>query len=333
MELVTDKEEEQSPRQGRMEIRNYGPEYIQEYCDLLNAANADRPDFEETRVSDLASFLSSPYYDPGGHFLVFIEGELVAAVMGSRNIGYSVLTPEQINFTLNVLPNFRRRRIGRTILEKSMIHFKRHGMRIAVIDDVHAKCKGSIDFYTKLGFKEVSHGYWMERKFSGDIEKPTFPISVPQEYRIRPLDGPKELELFREKINEAFSDAPFFTPMDQQRFEQRYVKKPYVDLTGYFVAIHEASNSIVGTVASQIDYDYNKIKKDDFGEVRAVGVVKAHRRKGLAKCLVKQSMNWIASRGMTSAKLGTNNPEALRVYLSLGFRTLHEYIRFEKEFS
>jgi ribosomal protein S18 acetylase RimI-like enzyme len=121
--------------------------------------------------------------------------------------------------------------------------------------------------------------------------------------------------------------------MDEQRFEQRYVKRPYADTTGYFVVIHEASNSIVGTVASQIDYDYNKIKKDDFGEVRAVGVLKAYRRKGLAKCLVRQSMNWIASRGTVSAKLGTNNTEALRVYLSLGFKILHEYIRFEKEFS
>lgn len=315
-----------------MEICNYSPEHIQEYCNLLNAANADRPDFEETSVTDLASFLSSTYYDPRGHFLAFVEGRLVAAVNGSRNIGYSVLTPERINFTLSVLPDFRRKRIGRTILEKSMIHFKRHGMRIAVIDDVHAKCKGSIEFYTKLGFKEVTHGYWMEKKLD-DIEKSPFYTSIPLGYRIRPLEGPQELEVFREKINEAFSDAPFFTPMDQQRFEQRYIKRPYVNLTGYFVAIHEASNSIVGTVVSQIDYDYNKIKKDDFGEVRAVGVLKPHRRKGLASHLVMESMKWIASRGMNSAKLGTNNPEALKVYLSLGFKALHEYIRFEKPFS
>ena len=315
-----------------MEIRSYTPNYIQEYCNLLNASNAERPDFEETSVVDLASFLSSPYYDPGGHFLAFVEEKLVASVMGSRNLGYSVLPPERINFTLNVLPEFRRKRIGRTILEKSMIHFKRHGMRIAVVDDVHAKCKGCVDFYTKLGFNEVSHGYWMERRLTGDDGSPPFQVSTPDGYRIRPLEGPQELESFREKINEEFSDTRFFLPMDPQRFELRYVKKAYVDLTGYFVAIHEASSSIVGTVASQIDYDYNRIKKDDSGEVRAVGVLKPHRRKGLAKCLVLQSMNWIASRGMTSARLGTNNPDALRVYLSLGFRALQEYIRFEKSF-
>lgn len=258
---------------------------------------------------------------------------MVAAVMGSRNIGYSVLTPERTNFTLTVLPDFRGRGIGRTILEKAMIHFKKHGMRVAVVDDVHAKCKGSITFYTKLGFKEASHGHWMEQKFPTGSGSLPFPTSVPSGYRIRPLEGPQELETFRTILNEAFSDAPFFTPMDQQRFEQRYIKRPYVDLTGYFVAIYEASNSTVGTVASQIDYAYNKIKKDDFGEVRAVGVLKAHRRKGLATCLVTHSMNWIAARGMTSAKLGTNNPEALKVYLSLGFKTLHEYLRYEKSFS
>lgn len=315
-----------------MEIRNYGPEYLQDYCSLLNAANADRPDFEETRPMDLASFLSSPYYDPRGHFLAFEGKKLVAAVMGSRNIGYTVLTPERINFTLSVLPSFRRKRIGRTLLDRAMLHFKKHGMMVAVVDDVHTRCKGSIAFYTKLGFKEVSHGYWMEREFTSDCENPPIPVHVPKGYRIRAIDGPNELESFRDVINEAFSDAPFFTPMDQQRFEQRYIKRPYVDLTGYFVAIHEASDSIVGTVASQIDYDYNKIKKDDFGEVRAVGVLKLHRRKGLGKCLVIQSMNWIASCGMKSAKLGTNNPEALGVYLSLGFKALHEYIRFEKQF-
>ena len=314
-----------------MEIRNYSPDNLQEYCNLLNVANADRPDFEEANVADLASFLSSPYYDPGGHFLVFEGGELIAAVMGSRNIGYRVLTPERINFTLSVRPDFRRKRIGRTILEKSMIHFKRHGMRIAVIDDVHAMCKGSIDFYSKLGFKEVTRGYWMERKFSGYDEKPPFSIILPEGYRIRQLEAPQELEDFRDKINEEFSDSPFFTPMDQKGFEQRYIR-PYTNFTGLFVAIHETTHSIVGTVVSQIDYDYNRIKKDDFGEIRGVGVLKPHRRKGLARCLVTQSMNWIASRGMTSAKLGTNNPEALKIYLSLGFRTLHEYIRFEKEY-
>jgi mycothiol synthase len=315
-----------------MEIRNYSPEYLHDYCSLLNAANADRPDFEETSPADMASFLSSPYYDPRGHFLAFEGKELVAAVMGSRNIGYTVLTPERINFTLSVLPSFRRKRIGRTLLDRAMLHFKKHGMTVAVVDDVHMRCNGSIAFYTKLGFKEVSHGYWMERKFTSEGEKLLFPVHIPKGYRIRPLDGPNELETFRDVINEAFSDAPFFTPMDEQRFEQRYVKKPYVDLSGYFVAIDEASNSVVGTVVSQIDYDYNKIKKDDFGEVRAVGVLRLHRRKGLAKCLVIQSMNWIASRGMKSAKLGTNNQEALGVYLSLGFKVLHEYIRFEKQF-
>jgi GNAT superfamily N-acetyltransferase len=318
-------------RQIRMEIRTYSPEDIKEYCNLLNLANADRPDFEETSAADLAAFLSSPYYDPGGHFLVFSDDKLVAAVMGSRNIGYRLLTPERINFTLSVLPDFRRKRIGRTILEKSMIHFKKHGMRTAVIDDVHAKCKGSIEFYSKLGFKEVTRGYWMERKFSYSDEKLPFPIPTPEGYRIRQLDGPQELEVFREKINEEFSDSPFFKPMDQQEFERRYAR-PYTDFTGFFVAIHEASNSIVGTVVSQIDYNYNRIKKDDFGEIRAVGVLKPHRKRGLAKCLVIQSMNWIASRGMTSAKLGTSNSEALRVYLALGFKTLHEYVRFEKEY-
>jgi GNAT superfamily N-acetyltransferase len=233
---------------------------------------------------------------------------------------------------LSVRPDFRRKRIGRTILEKSMIHFKRHGMKIAVIDDVNAKCKGSIEFYSKLGFKEVMRGYWMERKFSGLEEKPPFRIPLHEGYRIRQLEVPEELEVFREKINEEFSDSPFFNPMDQNGFEQRYVR-PYTDFTGFFVAIREASNSIVGTVVSQIDYDYNRIKKDDFGEIRAVGVLKPYRRKGLARCLVSQSMNWIASHGMTSAKLGTSNPEALGVYLSLGFRAIQEYIRFEKYFS
>lgn len=303
---------------------------IHKYFRFYNRARADRPDYEETTVEAIHAFFTPPYYDPKGHFLAMVDNEIVADALGSRNLSYMILPEGKIGFILNVLPGYRRRGIGRQLLETAIGRFLSRGMKMAVIDDVHAKCKGSIEFYEKLGFKKAGSSYWMERDLS-DLGESDSQRPEPRAYRIRSLTDRDELEEFRITVNEAFSDTLGFTPLNREQFEKRYLDRPVFDVSGFLVAVHKESNKIVGTTASLIETD--DAKKETFGHIRAVGVLIPHRRKGLARSLMTRSLSWLASHNMPVARLGTNNQHAFRIYRSLGFKVLHEYARFEKAYA
>jgi ribosomal protein S18 acetylase RimI-like enzyme len=236
-----------------------------------------------------------------------------------------VFPEDRINFSLNVLPRYRRHGIGRQLLDLATKYFIDKGIKKFVVDDVHAKCKGSIKFYQKNHFKEEARSYWMECDLS---KKPSPRCETPRGYHLRSLKSQDELEVFRSTINESFSDTLGFTPVDKEQFKRRYLDRPVFDLDGLLVAIDDSSNSIIGTTASLFETD--ELRKETFGHIKAVGVMKSHRGKGLARSMMVASMNWLAVHGMHIARLGTNNSVAFRLYRSLGFKILQEYIRFEK---
>jgi ribosomal protein S18 acetylase RimI-like enzyme len=313
-----------------MEIRNYSPDMIYNYCKFYNKARSDRPDYEEVTVEAIHAYFTPPYYDPKGHFLALIDDQIVADALGSRNLGYMVFPIDRINFTLNVLPDYRSQGIGRQLLDTAINYFLNKRMKVAVIDDVHAKCRGSIKFYEKVGFKEAARSYWMECDLS-NAKWLTSHQASPRGYHVRSLATQDELEVFRGTVNDAFSDTPGFTPVDQEQFQQRYLNRPVFDLEGFIVAVDDTTNLIVGTAAALIEID--STKKETFGHIKAVGVLKPHRGRGLARSLMVESMKWLASHEIPVAKLGTSNPHAFRLYHSLGFKVLHEYVRLEKAYA
>jgi mycothiol synthase len=314
-------------REDNVKIHNYTPELIENYCRFLNIARSDRPDREEIRVEDLRSYFAPPHYDSKGHFLALMAEEIVADILGTRNLGYAVLPPDRINLTLNVLPQYRKKGIGGRLVDIAMNYFGPRGAKIAVVDDIHAKCSGSISFYKKKGFRESTRSYWMECKLV-DNNKLPYSLLIPNGYKIRSLDSREELEPFMNAINEAFSDTPDFVPLTKERFEERYVNTPFFNLEGFVVAVEEGAGNIIGTSANLIDID--RTRGDTFGHIKGVGVKKAHRERGLGKLLMIQSLNWLSSRKIGFARLGTQSPKAIKMYRLLGFEIVHEYIRFEK---
>jgi ribosomal protein S18 acetylase RimI-like enzyme len=142
-----------------------------------------------------------------------------------------------------------------------------------------------------------------------------------------------EIETFRTVFNEAFSERPGFTPYTRDRFARIYLDKPYVDLTGYFVIVTEDGN-IVGTVANIIDTEYARISsKYGYGKIRALGVLKNHRGKGLGKTLLLKSVYWHKHKGIRIIGLGvdSDNYVALNLYKSMGFKIRREFLRYERE--
>jgi ribosomal protein S18 acetylase RimI-like enzyme len=90
----------------------------------------------------------------------------------------------------------------------------------------------------------------------------------------------------------------------------------------------------VGCVGAGIDEKYNLEKNVQTGEIFTIGVLKKHRRQGIATRLMLHGMEGLKARGMTKAMLGVENDnmtEAMRLYEKLGFSVKQREIILERE--
>ncbi|RLC68972.1 MAG: hypothetical protein DRH97_01405 [Chloroflexi bacterium] len=104
-------------------------------------------------------------------------------------------------------------------------------------------------------------------------------------------------------------------------------KRPSFDFEGRFIG--ELDGKAVG-----IDDKYNLEKKVQAGEVFTIGVLKAHRRKGIGARLMLHGLERLRARGMTKAILGVedDNPtQAMRLYEKLGFSVKKRESILERE--
>jgi len=82
-----------------------------------------------------------------------------------------------------------------------------------------------------------------------------------------------------------------------------------------------------------IDERYNVEHNVKSGRISGIGVLKAHRRKGIGTRLMLQSLKTLRAEGMTKAMLDTediNPTRAITLYEKVGFKVLQEYVTYEK---
>jgi len=88
--------------------------------------------------------------NPGSAFVAELDGRVVGFVCNrlyySRSIGHVA--------NLAVAPEFQGRGIGKALMQASLEHFRRRGMRFARIETLEQNEKGR-RFYPSLGFQEV----------------------------------------------------------------------------------------------------------------------------------------------------------------------------------
>lgn len=71
---------------------------------------------------------------------------------------------------------------------------------------------------------------------------------------------------------------------------------------------------------------YNKENNTNIGEVGILGVIKSHRKKGIGKALLSDTMKWLHDRGIDTINISMDaeNRNALGLYTSLGFKIERE---------
>jgi len=306
-----------------MRIRQMSRSLLKDYTALINKARADWPRNRDLTTKQVESiYYGNPNYDEKGHFLAYVEDKLVGECSG-------IIDPRTATkaglIDLSILPEYRRRSIGKRLLRKVIEHLRHRGVT-EVQADVPAACEGSREFYEKQGF--TIGGKTLELTYNLQSDLPN--ISPPEGYMIRPPEFPHEKADFLKVWNKANAENEDSPPtMTPEAFET-FLAYPGVQ-SAYLVAVREKDNTIVGVLTCFIDPAYNKKNKVKEAQIEITGVLPEERNKGIATAMILEATRWMKTKRITTA-LATINPQnqsTLAVANKLGAQITNEQLTYK----
>jgi len=296
------------------------------WVSVFNKVFSEFDDFRSITVEDMLTSENSPTFDAAGMFIAEPEGEPVGIV----NAYVDKMRQEKKGFIrmLGVVPEYRRRGIGRALAEKAMESLRERGMETVEAGAVMDKPE-AIRLWEGLGFQGVRIFSLMKR----NLENIPSGIGENGEAQLRKFqrDSIEDLKLITWLSNEAFSEHYNYRPesVEETRFflEQDPIFK---DQEWVFIFVQ---NKPVGYVGVGIDQKYNEEKNTRCGWILSIGVLKPNRLKGIGMRLMIEGMKLLKMKGMTEAMLGVDdqNPtKAIKLYEKVGFEATRKDIAYIK---
>ena len=293
---------------------------------MVNEAFREFDDFRTATLEDMLNGEKSPGFDATGMFMAELDGEHVGFV----NAFVDKKREEKKGFirALGVVPEHRRKGIGRELAEKAVESLKERKM-----ETVEAMAFGdkpaAIQFWESLRFQQVRVFSLMKRSLDNlpmDVrENATVTlrkIVQPSEEDIR-LVNQLENETFREHYNfrpATVEETRFFLTKDSAYRDQEWL-------------IAYLSGSPVGYVGVGVDKKYNTEKNAKAAWILDIGVLKEHRQKGIGTTLMLEAMKLMKAKGMNEATLAVDdqNPtKAIKLYEKVGYKVEHRDLAYRK---
>lgn len=257
----------------------------------------------------------SPGYTTEGFMIAEWNGE----VAGMVDAHVDPLREEKKGFiqNLSVLPQFRRRGIARKLVKKALESLEQRGME-TVETWVQSDRAGCVHIYESFGFKAARYTSLMKRSLR------SIPRGVGEntDVAIRDLStrSDADIELLNRLDNETFKEHHNFRPRTLEETKYTLFDMPWLDKQAWIFA--EVAGQAVGYAGGAIDEGLNKEKGRKWGWIWDIGVLKSHRRKGVATRLMVRTMEWLKGTGMEETMLyvdDSNPTKAIELYWKLGF--------------
>jgi len=268
--------------------------------------------------------------------MIELDGEVIAfGEYGQSQHSYS-FHPQKYNFFVLVHPEHEHPNMRQVYFDHVMNILASYAP-IAVTSWTleNDKTQSHVEFLLRQGFKEMFREaiLWLdlatfdETKFAGIHEKMRGAairiVSLAELREIDPDWRPKlwelECQLFQDVPNPNPSQTPTLEEFTRRRFDD-----PGFMPEGYFVALQGAS--YVGQTSLWIA----EARKDTLS-TGLTGVVRSHRRKGIATALKLQALEFARQRGIRYVE--TSNERDNPMYdlnLALGFQPQNAWVEFEK---
>ena len=227
-----------------------------------------------------------------------------------------------------VLPEWRRKGIGSTLLRYTKDHLKGHtlndGLRLFEVYLADTE-SDKLALLKSAGYKPVRYFYEMVRPLAADIPE----IELPEGLEIRPVN-PDEYRAVFDASDEAMQDHWGHVPATDSIY-QWWVESPYFQPMRWKVAWD--NGQVAGMVLNFINDKENERFNRKRGYTEDISVRRPWRRRGLARALLAHSLQMFKDEGLEEAALGvdTDNPSgALGLYEKLGFQNIKLWMAFRK---
>lgn len=180
-------------------------------------------------------------------------------------------------------------------------------------------------------FEPVRYAYEMRR----DLSKPMPDAPMPAGLEIRPVEASHYRKIFDAK-NEAFRDHWGHIEKTEEDY-RRMVKQIEDELPGnqpHLWMVAWEGDKVAGMVLNGIFHEENKALGVKYGWTEPICVRRPWRKRGLARALIRESMEMLIEKGLAHAALGVdveNSNGALNLYTSCGFKTVKKWITVQKK--
>ena len=264
--------------------------------------------------------------------------DVLFAEMNGKAIGYArvwwILRSEgtrTYNHFVLLLPRWRGQNIRRAMLQ----HNER---RLREIASAHPKDgprflevwagDAEVDWVSLLvkeGYKPIRYSFEMVRPNLEDI--PDLPL--PEGLEVRPAKPEQYRTIYKSAV-EAFQDHWGAIGWRDEEFE-RWQEQSFFNPDLWQVAWD--GNEVAGMILNFIHEKENREFNRKRGYTEIICVRRPWRKRGLARALLARSFKVLKEQGMTEAALGVdaeNVSGALRLYESMGFRTVKRYATYRK---
>ena len=283
-------------------------------------------DFRPLTMKDVEIREKNPNFDPQGMFIA----EMGAKPVGIVSAFVDKKREEKKGFihNLGVLPKFRRKGIGRKLVNKAFQSLKERGMETAEAEWVRGY-KPACKLFESMGFSLIRVQSIMRMK----LDKIPSDIGEYEGLKIRLMEkNMDDIKLLNWMVNETFKEHFDFRPETVEETKYWVVEKPWTDIADYYLGYID--NELVGFLGVGIDSKFVKYRGIKRGWINTIGVLKALRRKGVGTALILHGVKDLKSRGMTEAYLGvddSNPTKAIELYKKVGFNVVHKYLTYLKK--
>jgi len=298
------------------------------WLNVWNAAFKDYEDgdFRPQTMKDMEIREKDPNFDLQGMFIA----EMHANPIGIINAFVDKKREEKKGFihNLGVLPEFRRKGIGRELVNNAIQSLKERKMEDAEAEWVR-EGKPACKLLESMGFSLIRVNSIMRIK----LDQVPSNIGEYEGLKIRLMEkNLEDIKLFNWILNETFKEHFDFRPDTVEETKYWVMEKPWHDIAEYYFGYLE--HDLVGFVGIGIDSKFVKHQGIKRGWIDVIGVLKSLRKKGVGTALILHGMKALESKGMIEADLGvddTNPTKAIELYKKVGFKVAHKHLTYLKK--
>jgi len=293
---------------------------------IQNEAYREYDDFRPDTIQDMEIWKKNPNFDSTGMFIAELDERLVGAV--NAHIDRNRKEKEGFLRALGVIPEFRKRGVGRRLVERAIESLKERGMESvqAWTRGDKVACKALLE---RVGFKLIRVFSTMRR----DLESVPYNIGEHKKVKMRKMETDTEdIKLLNWLNNETFKEHFNFRPHTVEETKFWITNKPWCDILKYFFSYLD--DTPVGYVGAGIDSKFIKYKGIKRGWILDIGVLKLKRNKGIGTALMQRGMEVLKSKEMTDVELGvddSNPTKAIELYKKVGFKVVHKDLTYVRK--